>query len=195
MPSQEELNQIFLVGDARARVASALMAHAGVRPEVLGNYEGNDGLCLQDLPDLEIKGKEVSFKEMPAMVKVRSALSKVSHEYFTFLGEEACGYLKAYLEARLREGEQLAADSAVIIPKSVRRSWTLNPSTCYEMDSHGRYWMASTGLLIRVSRVRSPHGLDLDSRPHRSMGTREVLILCGPGRTQDFFELAQLLLC
>jgi len=32
----------------------------------------------------------------------------------------------------------------------------------------------------------------VDSNLHRSIGTRKVLILCGPCKTQDFFELALL---
>jgi hypothetical protein len=48
---------------------------------------------------------------------VRRELSKAGHQYFSFLSKEACGYLKDYLEARIREGEQVNPDSAVITPK------------------------------------------------------------------------------
>jgi hypothetical protein len=44
-------------------------------------------------------------------------LSKAGHQYFTFLSEEGCGYLKDYLEERLREGETLTSNSALITPK------------------------------------------------------------------------------
>jgi site-specific recombinase XerD len=51
------------------------------------------------------------------MVIVRRELSKAGHQYFTFLSEEACNYLKDYLEMRIREGEELGPDSAIITPK------------------------------------------------------------------------------
>lgn len=55
VPTQEELRHIFLAGDRKARVACVLMAHSGLRPEVLGNYLGNDGLRLKDIPDLVVR--------------------------------------------------------------------------------------------------------------------------------------------
>ena len=51
------------------------------------------------------------------MIVVRKELSKARHQYFTFLGEEGCEYLKDYLEFRLREGETLTRDSAIVTPK------------------------------------------------------------------------------
>jgi hypothetical protein len=44
-------------------------------------------------------------------------LSKAGHQYFTFLGEEGCEYLKDYLESRLKEGEKLTPDSPILTPK------------------------------------------------------------------------------
>jgi len=61
IPSQEELKKIFLSGDKKSRVASSLMVFSGIRPEVLGNYNGSDGLKLMDFPELEIKDSEVTF--------------------------------------------------------------------------------------------------------------------------------------
>jgi hypothetical protein len=40
------------------------------------------------------------------MVLVRRELSKVGHQYFTFLIEEGCDYLKDYLEERVRREEE-----------------------------------------------------------------------------------------
>ena len=117
VPTKEELRRIFLSGSKQARAACALVAHAGLRLETLGNYTGHDGLTIRDFPELKIKGSEVSFEKIPTMVVVRSALSKARHQYFTFLTEEACDYLKDYLEERLRDGEQLTPDSAVVKPK------------------------------------------------------------------------------
>jgi hypothetical protein len=55
VPTKEELKGIFLSGDKKARVASVFVAHSGVRIEVLGSYNGQDGLRIADLPEIEIK--------------------------------------------------------------------------------------------------------------------------------------------
>lgn len=123
IPSQEELKQILLSGDEKGRVACVLLAHCGLRPEVLGNFDGTDGLRIKDVPDLELERNEVYFTQMPAMVRVRSALSKKGHEYFTFLSEEGCQYLKGYLDLRMRAGERLSGESAVVTPKTARKSF------------------------------------------------------------------------
>ena len=121
VPTKEELRRIFLSGSKQARVACAIVAHAGLRLQGLGSYTGYDGLTIRDFPELKIKGSEISFEKIPTMVVVRSALSKARHQYFTFLTEEACSYLKDYLEERLRDGEQLTPDSAVVKPKVAQK--------------------------------------------------------------------------
>ena len=121
VPTIEELKRIFLSGSTQARTACAIVAHAGLRLESLGNYKGSDGLTIRDLPELEINGIEVIFQKIPTMVVIRPALSKARHQYFTFLSEETCGFIKDYLEERLRDGEQLTLDSAIIRPKFVQK--------------------------------------------------------------------------
>lgn len=121
VPTKEELKRIFLSGSKQARTACAIVAHAGLRLQGLGSYTGYDGLRMRDLPELKIKGSEVSFEKMPTMVVVRLALSKARHQYFTFLTEEACSYLKDYLEERLRDAEQLTPDSAIVKPKVAQK--------------------------------------------------------------------------
>jgi integrase len=116
VPTQDELRRILLAASPRERCASVLLAHAGLRPESLGNYRGTDGLRLGDLPDLRLKGKTVVFDKLPAQVVVRPELSKSGRRYFSFLGPEAAEYLKAYLEERMRDRERLDEDSDVIAP-------------------------------------------------------------------------------
>jgi hypothetical protein len=121
-PSPEELGKILNAADLRAKAACALIAFSGMRLQVLGNYLGNDGLQIQDLPELTIQKGTVEFKQVPTVVVVRKALSKVksaqggSKQYFTFLPDEGCEYLKQYLEWRLRNGEELEPESPVITP-------------------------------------------------------------------------------
>jgi hypothetical protein len=104
-PTKEELRRV-LYGDKtllRTRACIALVAFAGVRLEVLGDFLGNDGLKLSDFPELGIKGKTVDFLKIPTMIMVREELNKSRHRYLTFLAEEGCEVLKQYLEARMRE--------------------------------------------------------------------------------------------
>jgi hypothetical protein len=117
VPTQAELKKIFLSTDLKGRTASVLVAHSGLRLETIGNYLGDDGLRIRDLPELKIEGESVKFTQIPPLLIVRKELSKAGHQYFTFLTEEGCGYLKDYLEARMRDGEKLGADSPIVTPK------------------------------------------------------------------------------
>jgi integrase len=114
IPSKEQLASILRCCDARARVIASIMAFSGLRPESIGSYLGDDGIRLKDLPELRIQGKEVIIEKVPALIIVRKTLSKTRHQYFSFVPQEACQYLKEYLEARMRAGEKLDAESAVV---------------------------------------------------------------------------------
>ena len=114
VPTQEELRRIFFAGTPRDRVSSVLVAHSGVRLEVIGNYLGNDGLRLKDFPELRIRGGTVEFERIPSMVVVRPELSKAGHRYFTFLGAEGCEYVAAYLNDRAAKGEKLTPETDLI---------------------------------------------------------------------------------
>ncbi len=118
VPTQDELRTILNNATVQSRVTCSLMAFSGLRPQVLGNYDGNDSLRIKDVVDLEIKGSTVSFKRIPAMVIVREELSKSRKRYFTFLGQEGCRYLKEYLEFRMNKGEKINRDSPVITSKN-----------------------------------------------------------------------------
>ena len=117
VPTQEELKRIFLSADKKARVACALIAHGGLRSGVFSNYSGDDGLKIRDLPEMALHGKKVEFAHVPARVIVRKNLSKAGHQYFTFLSEEGCEYLKGWLEERIEQGEKLTLDSPIITSK------------------------------------------------------------------------------
>ena len=114
IPTPDELLQILSYAESRGQCSIALMAFSGVRPQVLGDMNGKDGLEIRDFPELEIVGKSVTFTKMPTRVNVRATISKGKHKYFTFLSEEGCDYLKAYLERRLASGEDLKSESAII---------------------------------------------------------------------------------
>ena len=114
IPTQEELKRILNAGDSRERTACCLIAFTGVRIGVLGNYKGTDGLKVKDIPDLQIEGDKISFLKIPAQVNIREELSKSGKKYFTFLGQEGCMYLQNYLIERIRSGETITPESAII---------------------------------------------------------------------------------
>jgi hypothetical protein len=117
VPTKDELKQVLSYAKERGRCSISFMAFSGVRPQVLGNGNGSDGLEVRDLPEIEITGNEIKFKQIPTQVVVRPEISKAKHRYFSFLGPEGCDYLKSYLEKRIAMGEKLNPDSAIIAYK------------------------------------------------------------------------------
>jgi len=116
VPRQMELHRIFLAANPRELVCCVLIAHSGVRPEVLGNYEGHDGLTFGDFPEMKIENNAIVFEKIPTKVVVRSKLSKTRKKYFTFLSSEGCDYLKQYLDTRLKKGEKFTDRTDIITP-------------------------------------------------------------------------------
>ena len=113
VPSREELARIMRKATSRGRVAIAIMAFSGLRPESLGDYEGTDGLRLGDLKELKLSD-EIQFDKIPVTVMVKSKLSKARHQYFSFIGEEGATYIKEYLEERRKQGEELTYESPLL---------------------------------------------------------------------------------
>lgn len=114
IPDKEQLASVLRKAGLRERVSIALMSMSGLRPEVLGNDMGDDGLRISDLPELDFE--KLEFTKIPARVNVRAELSKTRLPYFTFIGSEGCKYILDYLKDRVRKGENLNSDSAIILP-------------------------------------------------------------------------------
>jgi len=132
VPTGDELRKILLYATERGRCSISLMAYSGLRPEVLGNMRGVDGLKIGDLPEVSMRGGEVVFQKVPTMVVVRSSLSKAGHRFFSFLGGEGCECLRALLEKRLAEGEQLRPETAII---TVKRGYELKGGNSSNLGS------------------------------------------------------------
>lgn len=120
VPTSDEVARILRKATSRGRVSISLMAFSGLRPEVLGSYEGNDGLTLSDIEELDVDS--LTFDVMPTRINVRNNLSKARFKYFTFLGEEGCRYLLDYLQERRSAGELLTPESSLLIPNPTNRS-------------------------------------------------------------------------
>lgn len=168
VPTQDELRRIFLNANLKNRVACVLMAHAGLRPEVIGNYLGTDGLRVRDLPGMKVMNGKVSFDNIPTMVMVRSELSKTSNKYFTFIGDEGCDYLRDYLESRIASGESIDPDTDIIhprnTPKKFSRSINISDGIRKSIQSAGYKWRpyvlrayCDTQLLLAESKGKITH--------------------------------------
>lgn len=139
VPTQEELRRIFTAANRQTRIALALMAFSGVRPEVLGNYQKNDGLTIGDFPEMRINNKEITFEKIPTMITVRLTLNKARKPFFTFLGDEGTFYLKQWLEERMNKGEILTARTPIFSPRFVTTG-TIRKDMRYALHSAGFQW-------------------------------------------------------
>jgi len=146
IPTKQELHGALSVADERGKVILSLCAFSGVRPEVLGNRKGTDGLRLKDLPELELKDGRAAFRRVPAMVRVRRELSKNRRAYFTFAPLQACRYIAGYLERRIARGEALGPDSPVV-RVGLRRERQGRP---LDADLHGSEFLSTSGVTKEI---------------------------------------------
>ena len=118
IPDATELAELFDRASLRTGAIMSLIGKAGLRPEVLGNFDASDGLMIKDLPELEIVHGIARFAKIPAKITVRGTLSKAGHNYFTFITESGTKKIVAYLNQRMLDGEILDPEKAVIAPFS-----------------------------------------------------------------------------
>ncbi|MGI0070192.1 MAG: hypothetical protein ACREAN_08065, partial [Nitrosopumilaceae archaeon] len=85
VPNAEEIIEIFNRTSLREAVAVSLISKAGLRPQVLGNQDGTDGLTVGDMPEIVIENCRAKCLQEPPRIIVRKPLSKAKHQYFTFL--------------------------------------------------------------------------------------------------------------
>jgi len=160
VPAKEELARMLRKATSRGRVAVAMMAFSGLRPETLGDYEGTDGLRLGDIKELKISD-EIQFDRIPATVLVKSKLSKARHQYFSFIGEEGATYIKEYLEERRKQGEELTYKSPLLQfdPRGIKKNAFLR-TTLVTRDI--REAMEMAGLKMRPYVLRAYFSTALD---------------------------------
>jgi integrase len=120
VPSPEELGRILDHLSPRGRVIALFMAHSGVRPGVLGAYQGGNGLRLSDLTELVLDRKKRSFAKVPFVIRVPADLSKTRVAYVTFGTSQLAQTFLGYLNDRALGGETLKPDSPVVAGNPVR---------------------------------------------------------------------------
>lgn len=148
VPQGEEMIELFRRATLRAGASMALMAKAGLRSEVLGNYNATDGLMVKDLPDLKIKDSLAVFESRPPIVRVRKSLSKARHDYFTFLTDLGAKAILAYLNERIVSGETILPDSPIISPSS---EWIT-----YRGTNNGKKFVGTKTILEEIRECMRP---------------------------------------
>jgi integrase len=119
VPTPDELALILKGASPRQAVCAAMVAYGGLRTAVLGRPERYDGLKLEAFPELDLV--DLEFLAVPALVFVKTSLSKIGLPYRTFIPESACEVVLDYLRLRRdRYGEELTSESPLI---AVRKGW------------------------------------------------------------------------
>ncbi len=106
IPEKHQIREVLLSLGVRGRVIASLIAFAGLR------FESIFGITLGDIIDLDIEKLEM--RRTPALIHIPPEANKTPVRYFTFLIEEGCEYLIAYLKERRARGEELTGKSPVI---------------------------------------------------------------------------------
>lgn len=119
VPSQEHLGLVLERLSPRGRVIALLLAHAGVRPQVIGAYEGARGLVLSDLPDLALS-PTIAFEKVPFVIRGRAKLSKTGKSWTTFGTRQLSTSIVSYLNERQERGEVLGPESPLVTHNEVR---------------------------------------------------------------------------
>ena len=124
IPSKDELSRILRMASPRGRTSVALMAFSGLRPESLGDYLGTDGIRLGDFTEAKVRDDGIEFEKVPTILLVRRALSKARHPYFAFVSGEAITYIQEHIQERVKQGEKLTAESALLAfdPRGIRKN-------------------------------------------------------------------------
>ena len=121
VPNAEEMDEIYNRAGMRESVIISLMAKSGLRPEVIGNHDGTDGLRMRDMPDLVVHQGVAKCIRTPNRIVVRRELSKAGHQYFTFSTDLATKHVLAYINDRLAHGEPLNGDSPIVAPDHIHK--------------------------------------------------------------------------
>jgi integrase len=175
VPTPEELGRILDRLSLRGRAIALLMAHTGIRPHVMGNYTGNDGLTLGDLPELDLEN--LRFREIPFVLQVPARLSKTSKSYLTFGTAQLATTLLSCLADRREKGERLDALSPLIA--RVRRS-QLRGVAKRSSASGGRFAVTNTVKMELAEVLHAAAPPDTRWRPYVLRAYCSTRLMLGP---------------
>ncbi|HEY1198292.1 MAG TPA: hypothetical protein VGG32_06150 [Thermoplasmata archaeon] len=182
VPTPEELGRVLERLSLRGRTIALVMAHAGVRPQVVGDYTGERGLTLGDLPELDLD--RLSFQETPFVIRVPADLSKTRMSYRTFGTSQLGATLSAYLSERRGAGETLTPKSPVVVPTDVARLRGATRDSRRGVERARKFMV--TGALVREIRealhASAPQGVTWRPYVLRSYCSTRLLIAEGQGR-------------
>ncbi len=115
VPTRAKIDEVLDSCDSRASTAICLMAFSGIRPQVMGDDSGTDGLMVSDIEGLHVyPDGTVKFDAIPAKVTIRHSLSKAGHQYFTKLPQIGCDALAGYIKKRIHNKEVITEQSPII---------------------------------------------------------------------------------
>jgi hypothetical protein len=176
VPSPDELRRVLGRLTPRGRVIALFMAHAGLRPGVMGSYQARDGLTFTDLPELKL-GKRPSFSEEPFVVRVPARLSKTRRAYTTFGTQELGSAILAYLDTRVSQGEKLRPDSPVI--------GVQNTGAAHEWSKSSEGFLTTNAIVKEIRQALTasvPDGVHWRPYVCRSYCSTRLLIAEGSGK-------------
>jgi len=150
VPRPEDVQALLDHAPLRVKVAVSLMAFAGLRPGTIGDSRGSDGLKVKDLPEMEVRDGKVAFAKVPTLVTVRKKISKIRKPYDTFAPAQACEYVRQYLEDRMREGEAVGPETAVVTVSEFNAR-TPRSGACFFKKPYGDHM--STSKVRRMVRL------------------------------------------
>lgn len=174
VPTPEELGRVLERLSLRGKTIALTMAHSGVRPQALGDYEGQRGIALGDLPELELRAQP-KFREIPFVVRVSAELSKTRQAYTTFGTAQQAAVILSYIAERRAGGEKLGPDSPLVArtPTEELRGATK------ESASRGRKFMV-TGAIVRevaeMLHASQPEGVSWRTYVLRSYCSTRLLL-------------------
>jgi len=142
VPRPEDVQTLMDHAPLRVKVAVSLMAFAGLRPGTMGDSRGLDGLKVKDLPEMEVKDGRVAFSKVPTLITVRKKISKIRKPYDTFAPAQACEYIRQYLEDRMRDGEVMTPETA-IVTVSEFNARTPRSGACFFKKPYGDHMSTS----------------------------------------------------
>ena len=86
VPNGEEMAEVYSRAPIRERAMISLIAKSGVRLEVIGNYDGTDGLRIKDFEGFVIWLKtRQDVQRFLVKIIIRPEISKARHRYFCIL--------------------------------------------------------------------------------------------------------------